>query len=176
MVATILIAVPMLPKPETSSASVQKSVLWPTEKGLRSQRRVGKPPHVGRVTRTVQSVGSYQAEIEKQAAESSHPEAESIQTWKGHVPRPNHEWNQIVCESEQDRHDHEEDHRGSVHGEHPIEHLRRNKVVVRADQLDADNRCLDPADHKKNQGVDDVHNAQSLVIHCRYPFVEVIDE
>ena len=31
MVAMILIAVPMLPKPETSSASVQKSVLWPSE-------------------------------------------------------------------------------------------------------------------------------------------------
>ena len=48
MVAIMLIAVPILPMPDDSSDSVQKSVLCPTEKVFCSQRRMGKPPDVGR--------------------------------------------------------------------------------------------------------------------------------
>ena len=145
-------------------------------KRLRSQRCVGEPSHVGSVSRSVQAVGAHKAEIEKQATESGHPETESIQTRKCHVPRPNHQWDEVVGESEHDGHDHEEDHGRSVHGEQPVEHLGRNKIVVRTDELNADDHRLDPADQQKQQGINDVQNAQPLVIDGRHPIVEPSDK
>src|SRR5207245_4303066 len=148
----------------------------PNRKCPRSQWCVGEPAYVGRVSRSVESVGSNQAEIKKQATESGHPETESIQTWKGHIPRPDHEWDEVVGESEQDRHDHEENHGGSMHGEHSVEDLWRNKVVMWTDKLDADDGRFDPADQEKNEGITDVQNAQPLVIDGRHPFVQLIHQ
>jgi hypothetical protein len=63
-----------------------------------------------------------------------------------------------------------------MHGEHPVEDLRRDKIVMRTNQLNAHDRRFDSADHEKNQGVDDIQNAQPLVIDGRNPFVELIDK
>jgi hypothetical protein len=63
-----------------------------------------------------------------------------------------------------------------MHGEQAVENLGRNKIVVRADKLDADNCRLDPADHKKHQSINDVQNPQALVINGRNPIVEPRDD
>src|SRR6267143_3838382 len=122
----------------------------------RSQWCVGKPSHVGSVTRSVEPVGAHQAEVEKQSTKSGHPETESIQARKSHVPRTNHEWDQVVYKSEHNRHDHEEDHGRSVHGEHSIEDMGRNKVIVGTDQLNSDDDRFDAGDHEKQQSINDV--------------------
>jgi len=59
-----------------------------------------------------------------------------------------------------------------MHGEHAIEHLWRDKIVVRANQLDADNGCFNTADDEKNQGVKDVQNTQALVIDRGHPLMQ----
>jgi hypothetical protein len=63
-----------------------------------------------------------------------------------------------------------------VHGKHPVENLRGDEIVMRTNQLNPHDRRFDSADHKKNQGIDDIQNAQPLVINRRNPFVELIDE
>ncbi len=62
-----------------------------------------------------------------------------------------------------------------MHREHSVEDLGRNKIVVRTDKLDADNSRLDPGDHEKHQGINDVQNAQPLVINGRNPVVKPSD-
>jgi hypothetical protein len=51
-----------------------------------------------------------------------------------------------------------------MHGEHAIEYLRRNKIVVRAHQLDTDDGRFNAADDEKEEGVEDVQNPKPLVI------------
>ena len=63
-----------------------------------------------------------------------------------------------------------------MHGEHSVEDLWRNKVVMWTDKLDADDGRFDPADQEKHQGINDVQNAQPLVIDGRHPFVQRIHE
>jgi hypothetical protein len=63
-----------------------------------------------------------------------------------------------------------------MHGEHAVEDLRRDKIIVRMDELDAHDPRFNPADHEKNQGVEDIHDAQPFVIDGRNPFVQSIDE
>jgi len=56
-----------------------------------------------------------------------------------------------------------------MHGEHSVENLRGNKIVVCAYQLDANNGRLKPGDYEKDQSVEDVQNAQALVIDGGHP-------
>ena len=63
-----------------------------------------------------------------------------------------------------------------MHREHAVEDLGRNKIVVRTDQLDAHDRRLDPADHEKHQGVEDVQDAQPLVIDGGTPTRGALDQ
>jgi hypothetical protein len=51
-----------------------------------------------------------------------------------------------------------------MHGEHAVEDLWWDKVVVRDDELNSHDRGFNPADHQKNQGIENVHDAQTLVI------------
>ena len=176
IVATILIAVPMLPKPGNQQAERPEIRAVPGRECLRRQRRVGKPSHVRSIARPVQAIRSHQAEIKKKASECRQPETKSIQTRERHVARANHQRDQIIRKSEQNGHGHEENHRGPMHGEHAVEHLRRDEIVVRADELDAHDRRFDPADHEKEQSINDVHNAKPLVIDGRHPLVKRIDE
>ena len=172
----MLIAVPMLPKPETSSDRVQKSVLCPARKCLRGQGSVGEPSHVRSVAGPIESVAADKAEIEEQSAESRHPEAKSIETRKRHVARANHQGNQIVRESKHDRHDHEENHGRPMHREHPVEHLRRDEIVMRTNELDAHDGRFHSPDHEKEQRIKDVQDAEPFVIDGGHPFVKLLHE
>ena len=106
-------------------------------KGTRGQWCVRKPSDVWSASRSVQPVSAKKTEVQKKASERGQPKTKRVQAWKCHVPCADHQWNQVVREPEHDGHGHEEDHGGSVHREHSVEDLRRNKVVVRTHQLDA---------------------------------------
>jgi hypothetical protein len=58
-----------------------------------------------------------------------------------------------------------------MHGEQAIENLGRNKIVVRADQLDAHDGGFDSTDKEENQREDNVKNAQALVIDGGHPLM-----
>src|SRR5215472_1056987 len=141
-------------------------------KRSRSQRSVGPPPDVRCISCPVQSISTKEAEVEQKPAERREPETKGIQAWKRHVSRANHQRDQIVCKAEQDGHHDEENHRCSMHGEHAVEDLWRNKIVVRAYQLDTDNGRFKPGDYEKEQGVQDVQNPQALVIDRGHPLMQ----
>ena len=148
----------------------------PARKCLRSQRRVGEPSHVGSVSRAVKAIGPHQAEIEEKASKCGHPEAERIQARERHVARADHQREQIIGEAEHDGHGNEENHRGPMHGEHPVEDLGRDEMVVRDDELNPHDRGFDSADHEKHQGIKNVHDAQPLVIDGSDPPVKPVHQ
>ncbi len=144
-------------------------------KCLRGQGSVGEPADVRSVACSVKSVAADETEIEQQSAESRHPEAEGVQTRKRHIARANHQGNQVIRESKHHRHGDEEDHGGAMHGEHAVEHLRRDEVVVRTDQLDAHDRRFHSSDHEKHQRIEDVQDAEAFVIDGGHPLVEFFE-
>src|SRR5208283_4614781 len=99
-------------------------------KRTRSQRSVGPPSHVGCTSRAIESASAEKAEVEKKSSESSQPETEGIQAWKGHVASADHQRHQEVGKAEQHRYAYEENHGRAMHGEHAVEDLWRNKVVM----------------------------------------------
>ena len=61
-----------------------------------------------------------------------------------------------------------------MHREHAVEDLRRNKIVVRMHQLDANDQGFDSTDHQEQQGGEDVEDAQPLVIDRGHPLVKLV--
>src|SRR6266853_924762 len=120
----------------------------------------------------VETASANKTEIQKKSAESRKPETKGIEPWKRHVSGANHQRDQVIGKPEQDGHGYEENHGRTMHGEHAIEHLWRDKIVVRVHQLDADNGCFNTADDEKNQGVKDVQNTQALVIDRGHPLMQ----
>ena len=59
-----------------------------------------------------------------------------------------------------------------MHREHPVEDLRRNKIVVRVHQLDANDQRFNAGDHEEAQGVEDIENAEPFVIDRGHPLVQ----
>jgi hypothetical protein len=62
-----------------------------------------------------------------------------------------------------------------MHRKHAIEDLRRHEVVVWIHQLHADDDCFDPADQEEHQRVEDVEDAQPLVVDSDDPVMERLD-
>src|SRR5258708_4331558 len=93
----------------------------PGREGSRAQGSIRPPAHVRCASGAVQAASSDKTEIEKKSSQKREPKAESIQARKGHVPGPNHQWDQVVRKSKQDWHRHKENHRGPMHGEHAVE-------------------------------------------------------
>src|SRR5208282_186782 len=103
------------------------------------------------------------------------PETEGIQARECHVSSPDHQWDEVVCESEQHGHSHKENHGGAMHREHAVKDLWGDKSAMRVHQLDADDDGLDPSNYKKEERVDDVQNSQFLVINRGQPLVKDLD-
>ena len=143
---------------------------------MRGERRVGEPADIGSAARAVEAASADEAEVQDDAAESAHPEAEGIEAREGHVARADHQRHKVIRKSEQQRHADEEDHRRAVHGEQLVEELRRNEVVVRDGQLDAHHRGFEAADHQEQDPVHDVHEAELLVIDRDDPIVHLVEE
>ena len=89
----------------------------PTGEGTFGERRVGEPTNIRRGACTLQSIAAQKAVVEKQPAEGSHPETECVEAWESDVSDTQHQWDEVIGEAHEDRHRHEENHRGAVHGE-----------------------------------------------------------
>jgi hypothetical protein len=133
------------------------------------------PSHVGSISGAVEAASTNKTEVEKNSSERRQPKTKRIQPRKRHVPGADHQRYEIVCKSEQDGHDHEENHGRAMHREHAVEDLWRHKVVVRVHQLDAHDDGFDSGDDQENQRVKDIENAQALVIDCRHPLMQSLD-
>ena len=140
--------------------------------GARGERSVGPPANVGSAAGSIKSVAADKAEVKKNAGKSGEPEAEGIEAGKSHIARANHQGHEVVRKSKEHGHGDEENHRGAVHSEHLIEKLRRNEIVVRTDKLDAQNHGLNAADYEEDQGVEDIKDAEALVVYGGDPVVE----
>jgi len=62
-----------------------------------------------------------------------------------------------------------------MHREHAIEDFRRNEIVVRMHQLDANDECLDSTDREKQQRREHVENPQPFVIDSGEPLMKLVD-
>src|SRR5258708_19741368 len=146
----------------------------PRRECMGSQGCVSEPPNVRSVSGAVETIGSNQAEVKKNASECRQPKTEGIEPGKCHVPRSDHQRDQIIGQTKNQRHGHKKNHGGPMHREHPVKDLRRNKVLVGRAELDADDRGLNSTDQKKNQGIKDIHDAEPLVINCCHPIVKPV--
>ena len=144
----------------------------PLGKHLGGERRVSEPADIRRVAGTIEASAADKTEIKQQAAEGGQPETQRVEAREGHVASADHQRNQVGAEPEHERHGHKENHGGAMHREHAIENFGRNEVIVRDHQLNSHDGGLDAADDQHHQGVDDVHNAQALVIDGGDPAVQ----
>ena len=110
--------------PLTISPRAQKSVPAPRAKVRSVKRGVGKPADGG-------GPAGGEAEIDEQAAEKRHPKAQRVEPRKGHVPRPDHQRDQVIPDADQDWHAHEKDHGRAVHREELIERVGPEEIVAR---------------------------------------------
>ena len=65
-----------------------------------------------------------------------------------------------------------ENHRGAVHGEEPIEGLRRDKGVIRNGELHAHQQGFKSCNDEKQQRITDVHQPKALVVDGRHPAMQ----
>ena len=124
---------------------------------LLAQRRVAEPTGVGR--RAIQK-----GEVQNQSAKQEQPVAEGVQARKRHVTCTDLEWHDVVGKSQQDRHDHQEDHGGAVHREHRVVCRRVEECVARHRQLDTDEQRLESTDQHERGAGGEVQDADVLVI------------
>src|SRR5260221_2847707 len=104
-------------------------------KRARGQGGVCPPPHVGCRSRPVKTASTKETEVKQKSTERREPETESIQARKRHVSRANHQRDQVIRKPEQDGHGDKENHGRALHGEHAVEYLRSDTIVMSTHQL-----------------------------------------
>ena len=147
----------------------------PGREELGCERRIGKPAHIRRRARAIQAIAANEAEVKQQPAEGGDPEAEGVEAGKGHVARADHQRDKVVAKAEENRHAHEEDHGGAVHGEHAIEDLGRDEVIVGHGQLDAHHGGFQPGDEQEDQRVADIQHPDAFVVYRGEPFIHRVE-
>jgi hypothetical protein len=140
------------------------------------QRRVGKPADIRRCACALQPITAEEAVVQKQPAECGHPETERVEARKSDVSNPQHQRNEVICEAHEDRHRHEENHRGAVHCEKSIEDFRGNDVQARAGELQPDQQNLDAARNQHRERIENIKDAEFFVIDRRDPVVQDFDD
>jgi hypothetical protein len=88
--------------------------------------------------------------VHDDATQRDQPERQRIDARKRHVACADHQRHEIICKPEHQRHRDEEDHRRSVHREHPVERLWRNEIVVRPNKLEAHDGGFGTADQEED--------------------------
>ena len=130
---------------------------------------LGRERHVVKPTR-VRRVALGERDIHEDPRGQIDPVGERVHAREGHVPRPDHQRNQIIAERARGHRDHEqEDHRDPVHREHLVVGLGGQQVSVRADQLGANQQRLDAAGAEERQRGEEVEDPDPLVISRRQP-------
>ena len=110
--------------------------------------------------------------VEQQPAKEEHPVAERVQPGKGHIPGPDGQGDDEVKETGAQRHHHQENHGGAVHGEHLVKGVRADQGIVRHGQLQADDAGFDAAQEQKDESRRPVQNADALVVNRSKPAPE----
>src|SRR3974377_2126108 len=85
---------------------------------------ISEPANIRSASCPKQPAASDKAEVQDDATERAHPEAPGIQPRKCHIASADHQGNEVVGESENERHGCEKNHRRAVHREHSVECLR----------------------------------------------------
>ena len=137
MVAMMLTAAPMVPNPDDDERQCPVVRAVPAGKGPFAQRRIRPPGNIGRAARPLQPDSTDKAVVHQQSAQRGHPEAEGIQPRESHVPCADHQRHEVIGESNDQRHPHEEHHGGAMHGEDAVENLGGEKVIIRYGELNA---------------------------------------
>ncbi len=120
------------------------------------ERRVAGPPALGR--------GEEDRGVEDEAAGGEEPERQRVQLRERHVPRADHERQEVVAEARHDRDDEQEDHRRPVHRDQLVVRLRVQQRVVRLGELEPDQQRLGPSEQEEHEGEDQVHDPDALVV------------
>src|SRR5207249_43156 len=123
---------------------------------------VGEPADCG-------SAAGEHAKVQKNATKRHTPESKGVETRESHIARADLQWQDVICETEHYRHDDEKDHCRAVHGKELIERVGLEKVVVRHDELEADEQRFGAADYKEDQSGQHVENSDALVINGSEP-------
>ena len=125
-------------------------------------RNVVEPAVVGRGRRE-------QARIDEEPRREIDPVGECVEAGKRHVPRAQNQGKQIVAEAREHWRGVEEDHRDAVHREQLVILLGRQQRLVGTRELDAQDERLETAGDEKDEGGDDVAEADLLVVDGRDP-------
>ncbi len=105
-----------------------------------------------------------QGRVEDDPSRQQEPVGECVQAGVGHVPRPDHEGDEVVGQAGHHRHDEQEHHRRPVHREELVVDGGGDQRVVGGSQLQAHHQRLDAAQAEEHEGRDDVHDPDPLVI------------
>ena len=135
-----------------------------TEAGLR-QRRIGHPAGLGEFTQT-------EGEVHQHGAGHRQPEAEVVQEGEGHVAGTDLQRQHYVHQADHEWHGHKDDHDDTVSGEDLVVVLGRQVAVGavgRQCQLGPHHDGVGKAADQHDKGQNDIHDAQSLVVHRRDP-------
>jgi hypothetical protein len=111
-----------------------------------------------------------EARVEEDRRAEEDPVAERVHARERHVPRADHQGDQVVPERPgRHRDDEEEDHRQAVEREELVVGARRDEVVVRLDQLRPHHHRLDAAGAEQDERRPEVEEADPLVVGRRQP-------
>ena len=130
---------------------------------LGRERRVGGPAGARGAP-----VGE-EAREDDEPAEEEEPVREGVQARERHVPRADHERDEVVAEAREDRDDEEEDHHRPVHGEQLVVGVLRDEVVVRLGELGAHEQRHHAGGEEEDERRDDVEDPDPLVVERRQP-------
>ena len=105
-----------------------------------------------------------ESRVHHDATERDQPERQRVDARKRHVARADHERHHVVPEARPDRDDPQEDHRRPVHREDLVVLLGREEGVLRLGKLDADQQRHHTADQEEEEGREQVHDRDLLVV------------
>ena len=144
-------------RPEEQEAQEPEVRVGPDRERLRSERRVAEPAGVG-------SRPHEPARIEEEPAEEEDPVRERVEPGEGHVPRADHQRDEVVEECGRQRHEREEHHARAVHGEELVVPLGAEELAVGPGQLEPDQQGLDSRDQEEHERGRAVEETDPLVI------------
>ncbi len=98
------------------------------------------------------------------AGRHQEPERERLDTWEGHPPRADHDRDQVVGERAEDRARHDPHHHRAVQADDRQVRPCGERLVVRAEQLGADQHRVQAADEEEQPDPPQVLDADDLVV------------
>jgi carbon starvation protein len=105
----------------------------------------------------------------QQPTTQEQPNRHGVQAGESHVASPDHQWDDIVTDTDVHRHHHQKDHGGSMHRKELIVDISTQKRIVGSTQLYPHQHRLDTAQQEKDKGTYDINNTDFFVINSGQP-------